>query len=89
MGPIPNDRLKNLKDVDKWSSDESLSSSQVNVSNLRVRLYLYSKDVSNNSLSPVVHGYILLCIGPFHLKGWNCICTLHIKHEIMNHIWPL
>ena len=53
-------RLKNLKDVDKWSSLNLCLSVGGNVSHKRAwTLLVYSRVGSNSALSPVVHGDIM------------------------------
>ena len=60
LGPIPSGRLKNLKDVDKWSS----LSLCLSVRGMQVTMSLYSvqSNGSNRALSPVVYGDIVLSI---------------------------
>ena len=55
LGPIPSGRLKNLKDIDKWSSLSLCLSVRVGMSVTReLGLYLCSQDGSNSAFSPVV-----------------------------------
>ena len=54
FGSCPSGRLKNLKDVDKWSS----LSLCLSVRDLRALAVLVQSDGLNSTLSPVVYGDI-------------------------------
>ena len=54
LGPIPSGRLKNLKDVDKWSS----LSLYLPVRGMPVGAVPVESDGLNSALSPVVYGDI-------------------------------
>ena len=60
MGPIPSGRLKNLKDIDKWSSLSLYLSVRGMQVTCELGLYFVQSDGSSSALSPVVYGDIVL-----------------------------
>ena len=61
MGPIPGGRLKNLMDIDKWSS-LSLCFQYGECQYFESCTVLVQSDGSHSSLSPLIHGEIVLSI---------------------------
>ena len=66
LGPISSGRLKNLRDVDKWSSLWLFLSFRGNISHLTACAVLCSQDGSNYALNPVVKRDIVPSINMQH-----------------------
>ena len=75
LGPIPSGRLKNLKDVDKWSSLSLYLPVRGMSVTCELGLYLCSQmGLIASAFSPVVYGDIALSTN----TQYNTISTSHI-----------